>query len=485
MQGKVSAIETSTIWRKKMQEQYEIVVIGAGPAGYVCAIRLAQAGKKVALIDRSYIGGTCLNVGCIPTKTLLTHTDILHKIKAASTFGITTGEVKVDFPAMKERKDRVVEQIRKNLEFLLKSNQIQILQGEARFLSSHCLQVKNGENHKEIGFQKAVIATGSAPVDIPAFPVDHRYILNSTSLLNNSTLFKKLVIVGGGYIGCEFASLYAELGTSVTIVESLNQIVAAQGQTISEALTAAFKKQNIEILTGKTVEKILTPPQSGQPEVLLTTGEKIACDAVLISVGRKAVSQELDVQKAGLSCSPKGEIAVDEHMRTSVANIYAIGDVTGKSMLAHVASHQAMVAADTILGKSSSMHYESVPAVIFTSPQIATVGLTPEEAQKLYTDVVISKFPFQALGKAVASQETQGFAQLVTRTSTGQIVGAQVVGPEASVLIGEITLAIANELSLECVAQTIHAHPTLSEAWPEVALLAQGFPLHLPPKKKV
>jgi dihydrolipoamide dehydrogenase len=313
-------------------------------------------------------------------------------------------------------------------------------------------------------------------------PCDHQLVCNSTSILELTDLPQTLVIVGGGYIGCEFASLFADLKVKVLILEALPSIVMAQGKSISETLTRAFIKKGIEIQTNVKVVGI-DKKESGL-RVRLEGNKELFCDKALIAIGRKLVSTGLGLEKAGVIIDKKGAIVVDEKMQTNVNGICAIGDVTGKNLLAHVASHQGIVAADNILGKPNEMHYNAIPAVIFTNPEIAMVGMTLEEAEKAGFTPTIGKFPFQALGKAVASAETEGFAQIIIDKSTGQILGAQVVGSEASALIAEMGLAIAQELTLDCLIDTIHAHPTLPEAWHEAALLANETPLHLPPKAK-
>jgi len=462
-------------------KKYDIAVIGAGPGGYVAAIKASQFGKKVVLIEKKYMGGTCLNVGCIPTKTLIANAHVMHAIQHAADFGITTGPVSFDYSKMKARKDSVVEKMRKSLEGLVKSNGITILQGHAEFVSPNELKVR-GEQNEMISFDKVIIASGSEPLDIPAFPCDHKKVLNSTSALELTTLPKTLAIIGGGYIGCEFASLYAELGVKVIILEALPMILAPQGKTISDVMTRAFIKKGIDLQTGVFVEGI--DHTADGVSIRLKDKAPVLCDAALVSVGRRVVSDGMALEKAGVKIGERGVLAVNEKMETSVPGIYAIGDVTGKYLLAHVASHQGMVAAANACGQSSSMHYEAVPAVIFTSPEVAMVGMTPEQAQEAGLAFAIGKFPFQALGKAVATMETEGFAQILTNKQTGQIIGAQVIGNDAASLIAEIALAMANELTVDCIADTIHAHPTLPEAWLEAALLANDTPIHLPPKVK-
>ncbi|MFI5334712.1 MAG: dihydrolipoyl dehydrogenase [Chlamydiales bacterium] len=464
------------------KRNFDLVVIGAGPGGYVAAIKAAQNGKQVCLVEKTFLGGTCLNVGCIPTKTLLANTQVLKKVKEAKEYGISTGEVSFDYAKMKERKDNVVQKLRKSLEGLLLANQITILRGEAEFISPSEIKIK-GEDNLLVSGKNVIIATGSLPLDIPAFPCDHKKILSSTSLLEITKLPKTLAIIGGGYIGCEFASLFAELGVRVTILEALPAIVLSQGKEISDALTRAFKQKGIEIQTGVMVEGIDTTQEG--VSVRIKDKGTAPFELALVSVGRKIVSQALGLEKAGVKLDEKGSIIVNEKMETNVPGIYAIGDVTGKFLLAHVASHQGIVAASNAMGKEAVMHYNAVPAVIFTSPEIATVGMTLDQAKEAgFPHATVGKYPFQALGKSIASIETEGFAQMVVDKPTGQILGAQVVGHDAATLIAEMALAIANELTVESIAETIHAHPTTPEAWLEASLLAQEIPIHFPPKIK-
>ncbi|MBU6447033.1 MAG: FAD-dependent oxidoreductase, partial [Verrucomicrobia bacterium] len=315
-----------------------------------------------------------------------------------------------------------------------------------------------------------------------AFPCDHKRILNSTSILELTEAPKRLAIVGGGYIGCEFASLFAELGTKVTILEALPTILTAQGTQIAQFMTKTFTSKGIDILTNVKVVQIQN--QGHQVQITLEGGKTLDADYALVSIGRKVYTEGLALEKAGLKTTERGVLETDEHMETEVKGIFAIGDVTGKWMLAHVASHQGVVAADCASGLETSMHYEAVPAVVFTSPEIATVGMTLEQAQKAGLDATSGSFPFMALGKAQASMDTEGFAQVISERKTGQILGAVVIGHEASNLIGEMALAIQNELTLDSVTETIHAHPTLAESWHEAALIAKETPINFPPKAK-
>jgi dihydrolipoamide dehydrogenase len=463
------------------RQNYDVAVIGAGPGGYVAAIKAAQNHRKVCLIEKNFLGGSCLNVGCIPTKTLLSDAQVMHNIKNASAFGIETGPVSFDFGKMKRRKDEVVSKIRKSLEGLIQSNQIKILWGHAEFLSHNELKIK-GRDNLIVTAENIIIATGSEPLDVPAFPCDHRRILNSTSALELESLPKTLAIVGGGYIGCEFASLYAEFGVKVLILEALPSILSLQGKAISESITRIFSKKGIEVHTDVFVEGI--EYADSHLNIRLRGKQPISCDMALVAVGRKIYSADLGLERAGVKTDSKGIIAVDERMQTNVPGIYAIGDVTGKYLLAHVASHQGIIAAANCIGQRAEMHYNAVPAVIFTLPEVASVGMTEEQAREAGYQPNIGKFPFQALGKSIATMETEGFAQVISDAKTGQILGAQVVGHDAAVLVAEMALAIANELTIDCVADTIHAHPTVAEAWMEAALLANETPIHYPPKVK-
>ncbi|HSX04493.1 MAG TPA: dihydrolipoyl dehydrogenase [Rhabdochlamydiaceae bacterium] len=463
------------------KRKFDIAVIGAGTGGYVTAIKASQSGRSVCLIEKKLLGGTCLNVGCIPTKTLIANAQIMHKIQMAADYGIHTGAVSFDFAKMKERKDKVVSGIRKNLEGLILSNKITIIHGSAEFLSPREIKIK-GEHGEIITAENIVIATGSEPLDIPAFPCDHKKVFNSTSILELTHLPKKLAIIGGGYIGCEFASLYAEFGVQVTILEALPSILSLQGKEIAEFMTQAFIKKGIEVKTNVFVQGI----DKTEKEISIKMKDQASesFDMALVAVGRKVISSALGLEKAGVKVGEKGEILVNDKMQTNVPGIYAVGDVTGKLLLAHVASHQGLVAAANILGHETVMHYEAVPAVIFTYPEVATVGMTLEQAKAAGYAAKVGKFPFQFLGKSIATIDPEGYAEVIIDQKTGQILGAYVIGHEASSLIAEMALAIDNELTVECVIDTIHAHPTIPEAWLESALVASGTPIHLPPKKR-
>lgn len=461
-------------------QKFDVIVLGGGPGGYVAAIRAAQLHAKVALVESLEMGGTCLNRGCIPSKTLLANAQLAHKIREAKNYGIEVSEPKINFAHMIERKDQVVSKIRKSLTGLIESNQIVIFKGFGKFTDPHTIKVM-GEDNIELQGKKIIIATGSEPRDIPSFPFDHEKILSSTSALALKKLPKSLAIIGGGYIGCEFASCFVDYGVEVHILEAMPSIIPLQGPDLSKSLTSIFEKKGIHIHTEVFVEGIDKTKEG--VAVKLKDKPPVYAELALVAVGRSLNTHNIGLEKAGVFVE-KGAIVVNERMQTSVPDIYAIGDVTGKWMLAHVASHQGITAANNAMGVPHKMHYNAVPAVVFTNPEIATVGLLPHEAKEKGYDFKLSKYPFMALGKSQAALETEGFVQIVSENKTGRILGGQVIGHEASALIAQLTLAIRCELTIEDLADTIHAHPTVAEAWLEAALIANDTPIHFPPKRK-
>jgi len=463
------------------KQHFDVAVIGSGPGGYPAAIKAAQNGKSVALIEAKDAGGTCLNRGCIPSKTLIASAEVLHKIQEAEQFGIVVGSVEFDYSKMVDRKDSVVTKIRTSLEGLLASNKITMLRGFGKLTSPRTIKIM-GKDNIEITADKIIIATGSEPRNIPAFPFDYKKIHDSTSLLELRTLPKRLAIVGGGVIGCEFASLYAILGVEVTILEMMPRIIPMEAESVSTALAKAFQKKGIRIETNAVVEGIDT---SGKGvKVKLAGGKTVEADIALVAVGRKLNTSDIGLDKAGIAPLDNGMIPVNDRMETQTPGIYAIGDIASKWWLAHVATHQGLVAANNATGHPMRMNYNAVPSVIFTSPEVATVGMSLEQALEKRYRATVGAFPFQALGKSQAALQTDGFAQIVLDKTTGQVLGAQVVGHEASTLIAEMAIVIANELTVECITETIHAHPTIAEAWMEAAFVGEDAPLHWPPKRQ-
>ena len=463
------------------KKKFDLVVIGSGPGGYIAAIRGAQRGLKTALIEAGDLGGTCLNRGCIPSKALIANAEVLRKVREAGSYGVSCQNISFDYAAMKDRKDSVVNNIRNGLEGLIKSNQITIFNGYGKFLSKTEVKV-TGKDNEVLEAEKIIIASGSEPRELPFIPFDHKVVLDSTSMLNLTKLPKKLFIIGGGVIGCEFACLHNAFDVDVTIFEVLPSILGTEGKNVSQLLTRSFKKRGINIETNAVIDKVETTATG--VSFHLADGRTMEADMALVSVGRRFNSDNLGLEKIGVTIEENGAIPVNEHLETNVPGVYAIGDVTGKWILAHVASHQGMIAADNAAGISNVMHYNAVPSVIFTEPEVGTIGLTLERAIDEGYDATLGKFPFQALGKAQATINTEGFAQIVVDKPTGQILGAQVVGHGASALIAEMAIAISNELTVDSIGDTIHAHPTIAEAWMEAAFMANDMPLHLPPRPK-
>lgn len=463
------------------KKRFDVAILGSGPGGYPAAIRLAQNGKKVAIIEAGEIGGTCLNRGCIPTKALIANAEVLYNLRKFEKYGIHASNLKVNFPTMQEKKDETVLNLRKSLEGLILSNGIEILRGYGKFVGPRELKV-TGKDNCRVSADNIIIATGSESREVPAFTTDGTLIHSSTTILNLANLPESLAIVGGGVIGCEFASLFNELGVKITIIEMLDRLIPLESPILSDGLTRAFTSRGIQLELGSAVKSI--DKTKNGVSITLSNGKKIDSSLALIAIGRSLNSANIGLEVAGV-VQQKGAIVVDDEMKTNVPGVFAIGDVTGKSLYAHVATHQGIVAADNILGHKARMNYDAVPGVIFTIPEIGSCGMTLEEAKKRgLSNAKLTSYPLKALGKAQAAHQTEGFAQLVVDVKTGQILGAQVMGHEAGLLLAQICTAIANELTVECLTETIHAHPTLSEAWMEAAFLAKEQPLHYPPIRK-
>ena len=459
---------------------YEVLVIGGGPGGYVAAIKAAHLGLKVAIVDKDRMGGTCLLSGCIPTKTLLSHAAVVKTIKHAESFGVTIDNFSFDYGKMKERKDGVVNELSAGVDTLLGTAGVDTFGGIASFVDSHTVKIK-GRETKKVTAEKILIATGSVPATLPFAQVDGKCIHDSTTLLEITKIPKHLVVIGGGYIGCEFASLFHELGAKVTIIEMFDKLVLTQGKKIADTLTGKFQERGIELVLGKGVENV--ERDGDNVHVALSDKSAITADALLVSTGRKPFTDRLHLDAIGLGTNKRGFIEVNDFLETSVPGIFAIGDVTGKSMLAHTASYQGVVAAENIAGHQKAADYSCIPAVIFTDPEIASVGHTKESAKEAGVDADSATFPFAALGKAKAMQKEDGFVEIIFGKKHKEVLGGIAVGYGASILIGEIALAQKQELTLESIAETIHAHPTMTESWAEAAELGMGMPIHLPRRK--
>jgi dihydrolipoamide dehydrogenase len=453
---------------------FDIAIIGAGPGGYVAAIRAAQLGKKVALIEKNELGGICLNHGCIPTKALIASAHILDAIKNAESFGIEAGPAKIDLGKAHARKDKVVSQLRQGITALLKGSGVEVLKGEAKFSASGKLEVDGAT----IDAKNILIATGSSWIEIPALKTDGKFIITSTEALNWQEVPKTLLIVGGGVIGCEFACMMNAFGAKVTIVEATPSILPPVEKAISRLLTRSMKSKGIEILTDTTATQ--TTVEGNEVKITLSSGETKIADKVMVAIGRRPLTKSLNLESAGIALTERGFIKVDDNFKTSVENIYAIGDVIGGNMLAHAASAEGIAAIEGIFAARHApraVRHAPCPSPIFTNPEIASVGATSEELESTGIKFKTGRFPYAASGKAICDGETEGQV-LVHADDNGNILGVHIFGKDATTLIAEAALAMTNGLTAEAVASTIHAHPTLSEIFAEASEDVFGKAIH-------
>lgn len=461
----------------------DTIVIGAGPGGYVAAIRAAQTGQKVTVIEREFVGGVCLNVGCIPSKALISVGHRYVQAKESDDMGIIAPEVKLDFKKAQAFKDSVVKKLTGGVSGLLKGNNIEVVKGEAYFHDANSLRVITEDSAQTYTFKNAIIATGSRPVEIPTFKFSNR-VLNSTGALSLQEVPEKLVVIGGGYIGTELGSAYANLGSQVTILEGGKDILAGFEKQMTTIVKKGLKKKGVTIETEALAQGV-EETESGVTVKYEVKGEvkEIAADYVLVTVGRRPNTDELGLEQIGIEFGERGLLKVDKQGRTSVPNIYAIGDIVPGPQLAHKASYEGKIAAEAIAGQKSVVDYLAIPAVCFTDPEMATVGLSEDQAKGEGYEVTTGKFPFAANGRALALNQTEGFVKLVARKEDGLLLGAQIVGTGASDMIAELGLAIESGVTLEDIAMTIHAHPTLGEITMETAEVALGNPIHIIAKK--
>jgi dihydrolipoamide dehydrogenase len=467
------------------EHQVDAVVIGAGPGGYHAAIRLGQLGKKVICVDRDEAGGVCLNWGCIPTKALLHVGEIARQMRNAGELGLFAGEVRVDRERVVKFKGDVVTANVNGVKTLFKANNVQFLYGEASFLSPTEIRLKKKEGGEDtIRAQSVVIATGSAPVDVKAWPRDGKSIINSDDAVKVESVPKELLVIGGGVIGLEFATVYTRLGAKVLVIEALPQILTGTDLEIGKTLGRILKKQGIEIMLSTTVGKL---EKSGNAVKATFKGEGTSgkdetrsFDMVLVAVGRKPVTDGLNLKAAGLATDDKGFLAVDQQLRTKVANVFAIGDVTGAPLLAHRAMKQGVIAAEVISGdRSAAFDPIAVPNCVYTDPEVATVGLSEEEAKSKGYEVRIGKFPLAASGRARTMNETDGVIKLVGDAKTDLLLGMHIVAPQAESLIGEGVIALEMGATLEDIGLSIHPHPTLTEGIMDAAEAAHGKAIHI------
>ncbi len=450
---------------------FDVVVVGAGPGGYPSAIRAAQLGARVVLIEKQWVGGTCLHCGCIPTKTLIAGAALYQQMKKASELGIRVDDLSVDYQAMMARKDGVVDGLQGGIRQLLKANNVELVEGEARFVSATELLVGD----RMIVGKKIIVATGARSV-MPSFIPQHSSIMDSRAFLEQGQLPRTLLVLGGGYIGCEFACLAAALGVEVTLVEMLDDVLLLLDRDVRSEIKRQMKAElGITILAKTRLESIQI---TADALVEARAGETLlAADQLLVAVGRQPNTEGLGLGVAGIDVDERGAIPVDEFGRSSLEHVYAVGDVNGGIQLAHAATHQGLRAADHACGQEVEKTEALVPGVLFTLPEAAFVGVTQSDV-KAGLDVKKAKFFYRALGKASACGEQSGFVKWFAEVSSGRLVGAQVVGAYATELIAEATLAIQAGLTAEDVANTIHAHPTFSEAWVEAAHKWVGKPVH-------
>ncbi len=461
--------------------QCDVVVIGTGPGGYVAAIRAAQRGAKTVIVEREEIGGVCLNWGCIPTKTFIYSAELYRKMQHASDFGLVIDTLDVDMMAMVKRKNGVVRRNKAGINNLFKTNGIQVVQGDARITGFNT--VKAGS--ETIQAKSIIIATGSSPAQLPGLETDGKRIITSTEALDLTEVPKKVLVIGAGAIGAEFACLWNAFGTEVVLVEMLPNVVPYSDEEISEELAASFKKKKIDVRTETTVAKLDVTQSGVRAELKGAHADTLEVDLVLVSIGRHYHSEVVsETPDLGVKLGNRGVIEVNERMETSVKGIYAIGDVTGKTMLAHGASAEGLVAAVNATGGNERMDYRVVPACTFTSPEVADVGMTEKQAREAGIDVKIGRFSYMASGRAATMNEQEGLVKIIGDARTDEVIGVHILGAEAGELIAEAAVAMKMEATVAELAHTIHTHPTLAETVMEAAEDYFGQSIHTPPKKR-
>ena len=464
-----------------MSEKFQAVVIGGGPGGYVCAIRLSQLGIKTACIDaRGALGGTCLNIGCIPSKSLLNLSENFEKTKNFSNLGIEVGQVKLNLDKIMKNKNKAVDTLTKGVEFLFKKNKVSYYKGTASFKTAKKISIKDEKKEIIIETEKTIISTGSEPISLPGAEFDEKKILSSTGALSLEKVPKKMLVVGGGYIGLEMGSVWLRFGSEVHVIESLDHITPGMDREISKEFMKILTKQGMKFHLQTKLESI----RKNDSGVIVTSsnkdGKKIDfnCDAVLISIGRKPNTKNLNLEKINIILDDKKCIKTNKNFETSVKNIYAIGDVISGPMLAHKAEEEGIAVAELIAGQSGHVNYDVIPGVIYTSPEVASVGKTEEQLKELNKKYKIGKFPFLANSRAKAIDVPEGFVKILADDKTDKILGAHMIGPHAGEMIAEIGIAMEFGASAEDIARTCHAHPTFSEAVKEAALSVDKRAIH-------
>lgn len=456
-----------------------IIVIGGGPGGYVAAIEAAQHGADVTLIEKDKLGGTCVNRGCIPTKALVQTANLFHDIGRAQEYGIAVEGFSVNFKAASDRKKKIVDQLRNGVSYLMRKNKIKVVEGMGTIIDSGRVKVV-GKEEKEVSGDKIIIATGSVPSSIPVEGIDGSNVINSDVALEMDSLPESLVIIGGGVIGLEFAQIFKRLNVAVSVVEMMPRILPTEDADIARQLEKSMKQEGIDIYTATKLTRIGSA-KDGMKEVFIVkndTQTTLKGEKVLVAVGRRPFTDQLGLERLGIA-TEKGRITVNEYMETNVRNIYAIGDAVGGIMLAHKAMAEGRYAARNAVGMKKGMNYKVIPRCIWTSPEVAAVGLTEAEARKRYENVKTATFPFSANGKAKIIGETQGFVKVVAESRYGELLGVHIICPHATEMIAESVLGLTLEATHTELSETIHAHPTLSEAIMEACLGLDGKSLHV------
>ena len=464
-------------------KNYDVVVIGAGPAGYVCAIRAAQLGQKTAIIDKQWLGGVCLNIGCIPSKALLKNAEVAHTLRErGKEFGFSLENLTFDYGVAVKRSRRVSDRLTKGVGFLMKKNKIDVHMGTAKFTAKNTLEVTDTDGEIEtLQANDVVIATGASVFVPPGWEIDGESILTYIEAILQERLPDSVIVIGSGAIGVEFATIWNSYGVEVTIVEMLPNILPLEDEEVSNELEKAFKKQGINVLTNHKVTNLSA--KNGGVEVVVETGgedKTLAADQALVAIGLKPNSQNLGLDVAGVNLNDQGMVEIDDRMATNIPGIWAIGDVTGKLMLAHVGSAQGIVCAENIAGaETTTLDYEMLPKVTFSTPQVASFGMTEQAAKERGYEVNVGRFPFQANGKALGLGESTGWVKIITDAKYGEILGAHMIGPEVTELLPELTLAQMMEITTAEIARNVHAHPTLSEMLMEAAHGAEGHSINI------
>lgn len=464
-------------------KEYDVIVVGAGPGGYVAAIRASQLGLHTAIVEKKWIGGVCLNVGCIPSKALLKNAELARTLREdAKNYGISADNLTIDFSEAVKRSRRVSKRLTRGVGFLMKKNNIDVYEGEATFKAKDTLTIALNDGEKEeLKAPNIILATGAHPFIPPAWNYDGETVLTYEDAILQEKLPSSVIIIGAGAIGAEFATVWSSYGTKITLVEMLPHLLPLEDEESSKELEKAFKKRKIDILTGHRVEAITKTIEGVKVSVSIEGEEKdLIAEQALVAIGFKANTAGLGLEKIGVELDKRGFIQVNENMATNVSGIWAIGDVTGKLLLAHAASAMGIHCAESIKGLDPKpIDFTMIPSATYCHPQVASFGLTEQQARESGKDIKVGRFPFQANGKALGLGESTGFVKVIVDSQYGEILGAHIVGIEASELLPELTIAQQNELTIEEIAHNIHAHPTLSEAIMEAAEEALGHPIHI------